>query len=162
MKLTAPPYFLLLGGNDPRKNAACAIIAFEELQKTAAVHLIVIGTCQTASSHVSYIDRPADEALATLMRNAAALLYPSWYEGFGLPLHEAASYGTPILASTAGALPDTAPLGTVFIPPFKPHLWVQAMRLALARPTPTHSPLPADWSAAGRIAVKSLRRSVAI
>ncbi len=152
------PYFLVLGGNDPRKNAACAMRAFEELRKIVDVRLIVVGADFKPAPGVTHIPRPSDEALRSLMREATALLYPSWYEGFGLPLHEAATFGTPIIASTAGALPETAPMGTVFFPPFKPHLWTQAMRLALERPTSTHSPLSTDWSAAGHIVVDTLRR----
>lgn len=152
------PYFLLLGGNDPRKNAACALRAFEELRKTTDARLIVVGAASKPAPDVSHVSRPSDAELNALMRDAAALLYPSWYEGFGLPLHEAARFGTPIIASTAGALPETAPDGTVFAPPFKPHLWVQAMSLALKQPAKTTSNLSPDWSSAGRIVVDTLRR----
>lgn len=152
------PYFLLLGGNDPRKNAACAMKAFEELRKTVDVRLIVVGAGFKPALGVTYVPRPTDAALRELMRGAAALLYPSWYEGFGLPLHEAAAFGTPIIASTAGALPETAPMGTMFAPPFKPHLWVQAMRLAMERPVSTNSPLSTNWSDAGQLVIETLRR----
>ena len=153
------PYFLLLGGDDPRKNATCALRAFEELRKATDARLIVVGAgSKPALEGVSYVSRPSDAELNVLMRDAAALLYPSWYEGFGLPLHEAARFGTPIIASTAGALPETAPSGTVFAPPFKPHLWSQAMLLSLKQPAKTTSPLSPDWSAAGRIVVDILHR----
>ncbi len=142
------PYFLLLGGDDPRKNVGCILVAIRELQKTIPVELIV----------VSRASRPNDAALQHLLCNAAGLLYPSWYEGFGLPLHEAARYGTPVLAGTAGALPETAPKGTMIIPPFKPHLWVQAMRLLLTQPMRTSSSLAYDWSEAAHITLACLRK----
>jgi len=144
-------FFLVLGGNDPRKNVACVQAAFDALKKESAyqdVRLVIVGGDR----------RPSDGELASLMRDAAALLYPSWYEGFGLPLHEAAQCGRPLIASTAGALPETAPRGTVFVPPFKPHLWLQAMRAALAQPISTTTDLSLDWSAAGRIVVDTLLR----
>jgi glycosyltransferase involved in cell wall biosynthesis len=68
------------------------------------------------------------------MKHASVFLYPSWYEGFGLPLHEAARFGTPCIASTAGALPETAPEGTHFAPPGKPHLWKKALEMVLTAP----------------------------
>jgi glycosyltransferase involved in cell wall biosynthesis len=72
--------------------------------------------------------------LQTLYAQASCVAYPSWYEGFGIPLHEASVYGTPCISSTAGALPETAPPGTLFAPPQKPHLWVEALELVLQNP----------------------------
>ncbi len=73
---------------------------------------------------------PTDDELASLYAHAAAFLYPSWYEGYGLPLHEAASFGTPCVAALAGALPETAPKGTLFAHPAKPQHWVEAIKIA--------------------------------
>jgi glycosyltransferase involved in cell wall biosynthesis len=91
----------------------------------------------TTSRLHDYIERlpsVTDEQLSDLYRTASAVLYPSWYEGFGLPLHEAARYGTPCLASIMGSLPETAPTGTVFAPPAKPHLWAAMLRDMLTSP----------------------------
>jgi glycosyltransferase involved in cell wall biosynthesis len=136
-------YFLVLGANDPRKNVSCVIQAFQELLTQSNGHeikLVLIGTPSSDTRYVC-ISRPSDTLLSTMMRHASALLYPSWYEGFGLPLHEAHALGTPIIASTSGALPETAPPGTLFIPPFKPHLWTQAMHLILKRGEKPSSPI---------------------
>ena len=54
------------------------------------------------------IDRPADHELHHCYRRAAALLFPSLGEGFGLPLIEAAHFGTPILASDLPVLREVA------------------------------------------------------
>ncbi|MFA6430023.1 MAG: glycosyltransferase, partial [Patescibacteria group bacterium] len=102
------------------------------------VRLVLVGKPNIPSSalkDVTVLDRPNDRALAALYKNAAAFLYPSWYEGFGLPLHEAAQFHTPCLASTASALPETAPKGTQFAPPAKPHLWAAAIKEILKEPT---------------------------
>lgn len=143
-------YLLVLGAKDLRKNIACVEAAFRELVKDSHyqdVKLLVLG-----KTH-----RPSDHELAALMRHASVFLYPSWYEGFGLPLHEAAAFHVPLIASTAGALPETAPPGTLFVPPFKPHLWVQAMKSALTEPVQTLTSL-ADWGEAGQIIIDTLRR----
>lgn len=107
------PFILAFGGNDPRKNSACAKVTAEAL----GIELITVGGTY----------RPDDQELAGLLKQATAFLYPSWYEGFGLPLHEAAQCGTPCIASTAGALPDTAPSGTLFADPSKPQQWIEAL-----------------------------------
>lgn len=148
--LPPTPYFLVLGENDPRKNVSCVTQAFKMLQQDPLykdVHLVVTGGNF----------RPSDQELKELIRNSAGLLYPSWYEGFGLPLHEAAQHHIPIIASTAGALSETAPLGTLFAPPFKPHLWTQAMRSTLASPQKTQTSLQ-SWTKAGSIVVDTLHR----
>ncbi len=159
-------FFLLPNVRDPRKNAACAIAAFQELiQEPAFADVLLVMTGVTRNTELGarnarYIslDHPSDRALAGLMQHASALLCPSWYEGFGLPLHEAAQFHTPCLASTAGALPETAPLGTILIPPAKPHLWLAAMRQVLIYPKnfQTQTSL-SDWSVAGNSVAHVMR-----
>jgi len=152
-------YVLALGANDPRKNAGCAIAAVDELRKNPKfkdVMMVIIGSdASRFTLHASrslFLHHPSDHALATLMKHASTFLYPSWYEGFGLPLHEAARFGTPCIASTAGALPETAPHGTLFAPPSKPHLWASALEMILSEPDAhrTSTDLK-DWCAAAKI-----------
>lgn len=134
--LTVPPQLiskdphkriiLAFGAMDPRKNFATAEFAVNALKKESGfenLELVAIGRDV----------QPTDEELAELYQKASALLYPSWYEGFGLPLHEAAFYNCPRIASTAGALPETAPPGTIFVNPAKPHHWVEALRIILTK-----------------------------
>ncbi len=138
-------FLLALGAHDPRKNARCAVTAWRELcrdPRVADVELVLCGStnalprelCESGARHPLYLARPSDAQLATLYQNASAFLYPSWYEGFGIPLHEAAQAGTPCLASDTGALPETAPTGTRFAPPMKPHLWRALLEDVLLRP----------------------------
>lgn len=54
------------------------------------------------------IERIAQEDIATLYTAADVLLFPSWYEGFGLPVLEARMCGTPVVCSDAGSLPEVA------------------------------------------------------
>jgi glycosyltransferase involved in cell wall biosynthesis len=141
---TSPRYVLALGTDDPRKNSATAVQAVAALRqepKFENLELLLVGAdpCVGSGGHtdpplpwVRLVYRPTDSELAELYQNAAAFLYPSWYEGYGLPLHEAAAYGTPCVASTAGALPETAPPGTLFADPAKPQHWVQALRIILS------------------------------
>jgi glycosyltransferase involved in cell wall biosynthesis len=157
-------YVLALGGDDPRKNTTTAIEAVRTLREEDAYKNleIVIPTNAKVSRQarddnfwIRFVSRPSDSELGTLYSGAAAFLYPSWYEGYGLPLHEAASFGTPCIASTAGALPETAPPGTIFADPAKPHHWVEALRIVLAKGAfpcaPTDSQLQTSvWSEAAQ------------
>ncbi len=150
---TSSPYILCLGANDARKNAKTTFEAVRALRRKKQFHdveLVVVGARfitpnENKISWIRFIERPSDQQLSTLYNNAAVFLYPSWYEGFGLPLHEAAQYGTPRVASIAGALPETAPAGTFFANPMKPHQWVTAITLAITSPrTPIEMPLT-NW-----------------
>jgi len=133
-------FVLLLGGSDPRKNIHAALRAIESYNinyPTQPIVPIVLGgkvKCPSGQCPISYVKAPdqvSDSELAYLYQNAKAILYPSWYEGFGLPLHEAHQFKTSIIASTAGALPETAPPGTVFCHPAKPHEWLFALETTL-------------------------------
>ena len=149
--LRPTPYALVLGAGNPRKNVPTAIKAFEILKREpefSNLELVVIGekqkrgargegreiTTPVAFNAIDYRLPTTDSELDSLYANASVFLYPSWYEGYGLPLHEAARFNTPCIASTDGALPETAPEGTIFVPPSKPHLWAKAIRDALSSP----------------------------
>ena len=128
---SANRFALLLGGADPRKNvrtALQALTAFNLRHPDQRIVPVVLG--ELTKNHAACI-RPSGQAtdaeLAYLYKNATVFMYPSWYEGFGLPLHEAKFFNTPCLCSTAGALPETAPQGTIFCHPAKPHEWLSAL-----------------------------------
>lgn len=137
------PYVLAFGPSDPRKNTSTAIKAVELLRQDpnfANLSIVLIDPHKPANQRTSepnwiiYRSAITDSELANLYEHASALLYPSWYEGFGLPLHEAARFGIPCIASSHGALPETAPAGTVFVPPMKPQLWAQQLHDILQAP----------------------------
>jgi glycosyltransferase involved in cell wall biosynthesis len=60
----------------------------------------------------------ARDALLMLMRGARALLFPSIYEGFGLPVVEAMALGTPVLTSTVSSLPEVAGSAALLVDPY--------------------------------------------
>lgn len=146
-------FILCVGGSNPRKNASCVSIAHAALIKDLKyknVELVMIGSPNAP--------RPSDTELFALMRDASLFCYPSWYEGFGMPLHEAARFGTPCIASTASSLPEIAPQGTTFASPAKPHHWVEAMCQTLDNPEKHRTQtVLGDWNEAGRVIAEKLR-----
>lgn len=66
------------------------------------------------------LGRISDEELAWCYDRALALVFPSWYEGFGLPVVEAQSRGCPVVASRSGALPETVGDAGLLFPPHDP------------------------------------------
>lgn len=75
-----------------------------------ARHADVLPVLQAAvaAGEARLLVRPSTETLAALYTGAAVFAFPSWVEGFGIPLLEAMSYGAPIVASDRGAIPEVA------------------------------------------------------
>jgi glycosyltransferase involved in cell wall biosynthesis len=113
-------YVLALGTVEPRKDLPTLVRAFDRLaDDDPELRLVIAGpngwgadalaAVLAASSHRDRVTRLGwvdDEQRAALVRGAAVFAYPSRYEGFGLPPLEAMSAGTPVVATTAGALPE--------------------------------------------------------
>src|SRR5581483_6650459 len=62
---------------------------------------------------LGYVD---DDTLAALYRACAVFVYPSHYEGFGLPVLEAMSYGAPVIASSAAGIPEAGGDAALYVP----------------------------------------------
>lgn len=125
-------FILALGGADPRKNTRRAIEAFAAAAKFQAkgLKLVVVGlsprSIPTFGEHaercgvggeVVFTAFVPEETLVAMYKAAEMFLYPSLYEGFGLPVLEAMACGTPVIASTAGSLPEVAADAAVLVDP---------------------------------------------
>lgn len=113
-------YILALGTVEPRKNLPNLLRAFDVLAgDDAETHLVIVGAdgwgiqefndtldSMRFGERVHRIGYANDDARGELLRGAAALAYPSWYEGFGHPPLEAMSVGVPVVASSAAPMPE--------------------------------------------------------
>ncbi len=118
------PYLLFLGGERPHKNAQNVIRAFGEARRSRPdlPHVLALaGPMPKNTARIdaligaldlgSVISRPGlieEEDLPGLLAGADVLLYPTLYEGFGLPVVEAMASGTPVLTSSTSALQEIA------------------------------------------------------
>jgi glycosyltransferase involved in cell wall biosynthesis len=81
--------------------------------------------------HLDYVDR---RQLAAFYSHADALLFPSWIEGFGLPLVESMACGTPVITSGSSAMPEIAGPAAVYVDPASPHGIASATAALLGDP----------------------------
>jgi glycosyltransferase involved in cell wall biosynthesis len=109
-----PPYFLYAGTLEPRKNIAGLMAAWREVRKSNAVDLVLAGRVRSDFPQLSpepglqFIGEVSDERLTQLLAGALAFVYPSLYEGFGLPVLEAMQCGTCVITSRDPAIAEVA------------------------------------------------------
>ncbi|MCU1236217.1 MAG: glycosyl transferase, group 1, partial [Candidatus Solibacter sp.] len=102
-----PPYFLFVGTLEPRKNLEMLIAGWREVRRHHAVDLVLAGRRRAdapeirAEPGLRLAGEVADRELPALYSGALAFVYPSLYEGFGLPVLEAMQCGAPVIASRA-------------------------------------------------------------
>lgn len=140
------PYLLSVGTVQPRKNYARLIQAFANLQSpTSNLHLVLAGGAgwmyedvYQAVDRLGLKDRVKvtgfveDADLPPLYAMAALFVYPSLYEGFGLPVAEAMACGTPVVCSNASSLPEVGGDAVLYFDPRDVDGMAEAMRRALA------------------------------
>ena len=123
-------YVLAVGTLEPRKNLGRAV----EAARLAGVELRVVGARGWGGVDVpGWIGRIEDDELAALDRGARCLVFPSLYEGFGLPVLEAMACGTPVVTSRGGATEEVAGGAAVLVDPLDPASIAAGMAEAEAR-----------------------------
>ncbi|HVN04371.1 MAG TPA: glycosyltransferase family 1 protein [Bryobacteraceae bacterium] len=109
-----PPYFLYAGTLEPRKNVAAVIAAWRDVRQHDHVDLVLAGRRRADFPQLSsepglqLIGEVSDERLAQLLSATLAFVYPSFYEGFGLPVLEAMQCGACVITSRDAAITEVS------------------------------------------------------
>jgi glycosyltransferase involved in cell wall biosynthesis len=123
-------YVLAVGTLEPRKNLATAVAA----ARIAGVDLRVAGAAGWGDVAVEgWVGEPTDAELAALLRGARCLVYPSLYEGFGIPVLEAMACGTPVVTGRGGATEEVAGGAAVLVDANDPSSVAEGIEEAAAR-----------------------------
>jgi glycosyltransferase involved in cell wall biosynthesis len=145
------PYFLYVGRHDPYKNLARLIQAFAALPRSqpgADYELWIAGaadprftpTLQTQAAalgiaeRVKFLDYVTYDQLPVLLNRAAAMVYPSLWEGFGFPVLEAMACGTPVITSNLSSLPEVAGDAALLVNPYHETEITAAMQQIITDP----------------------------
>jgi glycosyltransferase involved in cell wall biosynthesis len=137
------PYALFVGTLQPRKDPLAALEALALIP--GELRLVLVGpdkgsggdARRTAArlglnGRVTFTGHVEKEQLAELYRGAACLVFPSRYEGFGLPVVEAMASGTPVVAAASGSIPEVAGDAAVLVEPGNPAALAGGIERALA------------------------------
>ncbi len=130
------PFLLAVSSASPNKNFEAIVRAISILgddappcvfvgQKNSAV----FGKLDMDTSRITELGYVSDETLAVLYSRALCLVYPSYYEGFGLPPLEAMALGTPVIVSNTSSLPEVCADAALYCDPSKPETLAQAIRV---------------------------------
>ncbi|MCE5359409.1 MAG: glycosyltransferase family 4 protein [Acidithiobacillus sp.] len=141
----ALPYFLYVGAVNPRKNLGQVLKAFSTIrQDYPDAKLVIAGPPpQWNYAEEALVEELADnlrvigyvdgEQLHRLYAGALALVFPSLYEGFGLPALEAMAHGTPVITSNRSALPEVVGEAAILVDPLDTDAIATAMRTCLSQ-----------------------------
>ena len=174
------PYFLYIGRHDPYKNISRVISAFANLPLNQDYQLWLSGPSDKRYTpnlkkqvqelgivdQVKFLDYVPYDDLPKIISGAIALVFPSLWEGFGLPVLEAMACGTPVITSNLSSLPEVAGDAAILIDPYKVEEITDAMQ-AIANDTGLRSHLSQlglqrakqfSWEKTGKATVEVLQR----
>jgi glycosyltransferase involved in cell wall biosynthesis len=142
-------FILYVGNIKPHKNLVRLIEAFHELRRGELddLKLLIIGDeiskfpalrravhQHKLHKHVRFLGYLSDDMLAILYRLASVFVFPSLYEGFGLPPLEAMACGTPVVTSNVSSLPEVAGDAALLVDPYDIGSIVEGLRRVLTTP----------------------------
>src|ERR1700733_2371066 len=135
-----PPYLLYVGTLEPRKNIGLILDLWRELRREHPIDLVLAGRRRADFPEIPQepglrvLGLTLEEDLPALYSGATACLYPSYYEGFGLPVLEAMQCGALVIASRDPAIVEVAADGAILLNLGARALWMDALRLAVTQP----------------------------
>jgi glycosyltransferase involved in cell wall biosynthesis len=170
------PYFLFIGRLEERKNIVRIIDAFESVKERYDIpHKLVLAgkpgfgyerieKCKMKSEkrgdilELGYVD---EEEKWRLLEGAEAFLFPTLYEGFGIPVLEAQSVGTPVITSDRSSLPEVAGDGALLVDPEDVEAIAEAMHRLVSENELKNAIIQKGLENAGRFSWKKCARELA-
>jgi glycosyltransferase involved in cell wall biosynthesis len=134
------PYLLYVGTIEPRKNLGFLLEVWRGIQREHPVELVLAGRRRADCSEITpepglhLTGIVGDEELPKLYSGALACLYPSCYEGFGLPVLEAMQCGAVVIASRDPAIAEVAGEAAILLEASDRRAWVETLASLLAEP----------------------------
>jgi glycosyltransferase involved in cell wall biosynthesis len=141
LDLPTQNYFLYLGRIDPYKNLQRLITAFSALPNHSNYQLWIVGPADrrytpaliahaeqlNLTNQIKFLDYLPYAQLPTVINQAMALVFPTLWEGFGLPVLEAMACGTPVITSNLSSVPEVAGDAALMINPYQVSEITEAM-----------------------------------
>ena len=173
-----PKYFLSLGAIVERKNLLGVVEATANLaQKGEDVHLVVVGKAPGRSKayfqqihsrieaaglteRIHFHDQVPNADLPAILQQATSLIFPSFFEGFGMPIVEALASRTPVITSQGGCFPEAGGPGAVYIDPEKPIAIANAMRTLFHHSKKREALAAAGWDHAQQFRQDEMGRRI--
>lgn len=182
LNLPTSNYFLYIGRQDPYKNIQRLISAFAALPNCEDYELWLVGPIDSrytptlkvqvaelgVTNQVKFLDYVPYSELPKIINQAIALVFPSLWEGFGLPVLEAMACGTPVITSNLSSLPEVAGDAAILINPYNTGEITEAMQ-AIATNSELRSRLSSQgithsqqfsWEKTGKATVEVLSRYI--
>ncbi|MDJ0649219.1 MAG: glycosyltransferase family 1 protein [Xenococcaceae cyanobacterium MO_188.B19] len=139
--VSSESYFLYLGRHDPYKNLQRLITAFAAIADKKDYYLYIGGSTDSRFTpllkqqaaelnilhRVKFLDYISETDLPIIISNAIALVFPTLWEGFGLPVLEAMACGTPVITSQLASLPEVTGDAAILIDPYNTEAISSAM-----------------------------------
>lgn len=164
------PYLLAVGSRAPRKNLASAVAAMEQLRAGGLFldyQFVMAGpeawnrsgrTVEYGRDWVKPLGFVSEELLSALYERAEALVFPSLYEGFGMPVLEARAHGCRVVTTDSPELREAGGLDAIYADT-SPEGIAKAISAALSMPRPPPVTVEHKWEDAAVVLASVLRRS---
>ncbi|MGE5452618.1 MAG: glycosyltransferase family 4 protein [Acidobacteriota bacterium] len=142
-QLRQRPFVLAVSSAQPAKNFGLIIRALDQAQADPGFDVVVAGGTnptifstqgQPLPTYVKHVGYVSDGQLAALYRHAACFVFPSVYEGFGLPPLEAMAWGCPVVASRAASIPEVCGDAAEYFDPQDPRSFLDALNAVMHNP----------------------------
>jgi glycosyltransferase involved in cell wall biosynthesis len=137
---SSPPYLLYVGTLEPRKNLALLLDVWREVRKQHPIDLVLAGRRREdfpqlpAEAGLHLKGLTGEQELPQLYSGALAVVYPSYYEGFGLPVLEAMQCGAAVMASRDRAIAEVAGDAAILLDANDRWAWVEALNSLVEQP----------------------------